>query len=61
MSTDATKKKSWDNVIPMPDIYADEFAIDDTVIEEVVLESGHDDEPPGFDPYDTARLHKKPT
>jgi hypothetical protein len=52
-------KKMPDNVIEMPDIYTEEFSVDDPTVEVVVLSSTENEEPEGFNPYDTARLYKK--
>jgi hypothetical protein len=43
----------------MPDIYAENSAPKAIDIEVVSRSSKDDDESTGFDPYDTARLHKK--
>lgn len=49
---------SGENVV-MPDIYAENSAPKAIDIEVVSRSSKDDDESTGFDPYDTARLHKK--
>ncbi|MDJ0812422.1 MAG: hypothetical protein QNJ23_01740 [Woeseiaceae bacterium] len=59
MSTDGKKKPQEDVVIPMPDIYAEEFAVDESFIEENELEPVTADTKSGFNPYDTARLYIK--
>ena len=59
MSTDAKKKPDEDNVVFMPDIYAENSAVDEPTIEVVVLETPDEDISEGFNPYDTARLYKK--
>ena len=56
MSTDAKKKPDEDNVVFMPDIYAETSAVDEPTIEAVVLETPDEDISEGFNPYDTARL-----
>lgn len=48
-----------DNVIVMPDIYADRIIAQEAEIEAIELETSNDDPDFGFDPYDTARLYKK--
>ena len=57
MSTDADK--IHDNVIIMPDIYAEDLAIVDVAANEVEMPDLDPDESAGFDPYDTARLYKE--
>ena len=59
MSTDAKKKPGGDDVIPMPDIYADEFAVDDSFIEDAKPKPARGDTDSGFNPYDTVTLYKK--
>lgn len=64
MSTDAKKKSDANDVVIMPDIYAevatDDEATDDEATEEVVtLSTPNEDVSEGFNPYDTARLYKK--
>jgi hypothetical protein len=59
MSTDAKKPTSRDNVIPMPDIYAEEFAVDESFLEDIEIESKASDKESGFNPYDTAVLYRK--
>lgn len=57
MSTDA--KKLPDNLVEMPDIYNEKFPIDDASAQVIELSSADEEEPEGFNPYDTARLYKK--
>jgi hypothetical protein len=57
MSTDA--KKLPDNVVEMPDIYDEKFPILESGEEVIELSSADEEEPEGFNPYDTARLYKK--
>ncbi len=45
--------------ILMPDIYADEPAAKPVDIKVLSRSTDDDDESVGFDPYDTATLHKK--
>jgi hypothetical protein len=52
-------KKMPDNVIEMPDVYDEEFSVDELTVEVVELSSPDEEEPQGFNPYDTARLYKK--
>ena len=59
MSTDAKKQTDRDNVIPMPDIYSEEFAVDESFLEDIELETNAGDDDSGFNPYDTAVLYKK--
>ena len=59
MSTDAKKKNDAGDVVLMPDIYAEEVAVDEPTVEVVVLETPDEDNSEGFNPYDTARLYKK--
>lgn len=63
MSTDAKRKNDLivslgpgKNVL-MPDIYAEEYAVDDSVLELVDKPAKQTDESSGFDPYDTATLY----
>jgi hypothetical protein len=59
MSTDAKKKNGADDVVLMPDIYADDVAVDEETVELVTLAAPNEDISEGFNPYDTARLYKK--
>jgi hypothetical protein len=59
MSTDAKKKPDADGIIPMPDIYSEEFAVDESFVEDAELESATADTDSGFNPYDTAVLYRK--
>ena len=59
MSTDAKKKPGADNVVFMPDIYAEEFTLDEATVEVIALATPNEDISEGFNPYDTARLYKK--
>jgi hypothetical protein len=59
MSTDAKKKAGADNVVFMPDIYADDFTLDEATVEVITLATPNEDISEGFNPYDTARLYKK--
>ena len=59
MSTDAKKTRDRDNVVPMPDIYAEEFAVDESFLEDIEIESNPSDKESGFNPYDTAVLYRK--
>ncbi|NOR37874.1 MAG: hypothetical protein GQ577_14105 [Woeseiaceae bacterium] len=59
MSTDATKKNGADNLVLMPDIYAEDAAVDEETVEVVTLAAPIEDISEGFNPYDTARLYKK--
>jgi len=59
MSTDAKKKPGADNVVIMPDIYADDFTVDEAIVETTTLATPNEDISEGFNPYDTARLYKK--
>ena len=57
MSTDA--KRNHDNVIIMPDIYAEDLTVTDVAANEVEMPEPDPDESAGFNPYDTARLYKE--
>ena len=59
MSTDAKKTQDRDNVVPMPDIYAEEFAVNESFLEDIEIESNASDKESGFNPYDTAVLYRK--
>ncbi len=59
MSTDAKKKPGADNVILMPDIYAEDLTADEATVETITLATPEEDISEGFNPYDTARLYKK--
>ena len=59
MSTDAKKKNGADNLVLMPDIYAEDVAVDEETVEVVTLAAPSEDISEGFNPYDTARLYKK--
>ena len=65
MSTDANKRlesdadRKVDGRSLMPDIYAEEFVVEETTLEVVGESSTEFDESGGFDPYDTATLYKK--
>lgn len=65
MSTDANKRlesatdpKAGGQAL-MPDIYAEEYAVEETTLEVVGESSTEFDKSGGFDPYDTATLYKK--
>ena len=59
MSTDAKKESDADNVVVMPDIYAEDATDDEATEEVVTLATPKEDVSEGFNPYDTARLYKK--
>jgi hypothetical protein len=59
MSTDAKKKSDSDNLVLMPDIYAEDASEDEPTVEVIALATPDEDTSEGFDPYDTARLYKK--
>ena len=59
MSTDPKKKPGPDEVVQMPDIYSEEYAVDESFIEETEFENVIAETSSGFDPYDTAVLYKK--
>ena len=59
MSTDAKKKPDEDNVVLMPDIYAEDVTVDEATVEVTTLATPNEDTSEGFNPYDTARLYKK--
>ncbi len=59
MSTDTKKPPPKDGVVPMPDIYDEEFAVDDSFLEDTEFESVKSKTDSGFNPYDTAILYKK--
>ncbi|NIS91396.1 MAG: hypothetical protein GTN98_15235 [Woeseiaceae bacterium] len=59
MRDERNRPRRADNVIVMPDIYADRLQLQEAEIEDIELESCNDDPAFGFDPYDTARLYKK--
>jgi hypothetical protein len=59
MSMDAKKKNGADNLVLMPDIYAEDVAVDEETVEVVTLAAPNEDISEGFNPYDTARLYKK--
>ena len=44
---------------PMPDIYSDEFEATEPDIKFVDPDAPSGDKETGFNPYDTARMHKK--
>jgi hypothetical protein len=56
VSTDANKVH--DNVVVMPDIYDSELKLDEPANEAIEPPELDDGESAGFDPYDTARMHK---
>lgn len=59
MSTDAKDKSGADNVVLMPDIYAEDVTVEEETVEPVALVAPSEDISEGFNPYDTARLYKK--
>ena len=59
MSMDAKMDDVESKDAVMPDIYADEPVAKPARIIVVTRSSDDDDESVGFDPYDTATLHKK--
>ena len=59
MSTDAKKKPDEDNVVFMPDIYAEDATVDEAAVEVITVSTPDEDISEGFNPYDTARLFKK--
>ena len=59
MSTDPKKSPDPDEEIPMPDIYSEEFAVDESLVEDTELDNAGRDNDSGFNPYDTAILYKK--
>ncbi|MDJ0907241.1 MAG: hypothetical protein QNI96_14570 [Woeseiaceae bacterium] len=59
MSTDPKKKSGPDAAVPMPDIYSEEYAVDESFIEDTEFENVIAETSSGFDPYDTAVLYKK--
>jgi len=59
MSTDAKKKPDEDNVVFMPDIYAEDATVDEAAVEVITVSTPDEDISEGFNPYDTARLYKK--
>ena len=59
MSTEPKKKPGSDEVVQMPDIYSEEYAVDESFIEETEFENVIAETSSGFDPYDTAVLYKK--
>jgi hypothetical protein len=59
MSTDAKEKNGADNVVLMPDIYAEDVTVDEAPVEATTLATPNKDTSEGFNPYDTARLYKK--
>jgi hypothetical protein len=59
MSTDAKEKNGADNVVLMPDIYAEDVTVDEAPVEVTTLATPNEDTSEGFNPYDTARLYKK--
>jgi len=59
MSTDAKKKSGADNLVLMPDIYAEDVTEDEATAEVIALATPNEDISEGFNPYDTARLYKK--
>jgi hypothetical protein len=65
MSTDAKKVNERlvslgpGKTVLMPDIYAEEIAVEEPKLEIADAESTEFDEAGGFNPYDTATLYKK--
>ena len=59
MSTDPKKKPGPDEAVPMPDIDSEEYAVDESFLEETEFENVIAETSSGFDPYDTAVLYKK--
>jgi hypothetical protein len=59
MTTDAKKKSGTDDLVIMPDIYAEDVTEDEATAEVVALAIPDEDISEGFNPYDTARLYKK--
>jgi len=59
MSTDAKKPSGANNVVLMPDIYAEDVAVEEDAIEVVAVTEPDEETSEGFNPYDTARLYKK--
>lgn len=59
MSMDAKKKSGADNLVLMPDIYAEDVTEDEATVEVIALATPNEDVSEGFNPYDTARLYKK--
>lgn len=57
MSTDS--KKETDLVVEMPDIYAEEFSVEESTEEKVEPAASEAAKAQGFDPYDTVRLYRK--
>lgn len=56
MSTDA--KKTPDNIVMMPDIYAEADSANESSIELVDQSIPDEKDSEGFNPYDTGRLQK---
>lgn len=64
MSTDAKSRFRFESLGPgknrlMPDIYAEEFTVEEPTLEEIDKPAAEFEETGGFDPYDTATLYKK--
>lgn len=59
MSMDAKNKSGADNLVLMPDIYAEDVTEDEATVEVIALATPNEDVSEGFNPYDTARLYKK--
>lgn len=59
MQNDRKRPTSADNVIVMPDIYAERLETLEAENDDIELATTADDPEFGFDPYDTARLYNK--
>lgn len=59
MSKDATNRRQKISDVQMPDIYDEEYAVDDSFLYQLETDSADEEADDGFDPYDTAVLYKK--
>ena len=59
MRNSRNRMTGTDNVIVMPDIYAERLAVQEAEVDAIELVANDDDPSYGFNPYDTARLYKK--